>query len=335
MDAKEVKLRGVVVVMVLSLLLVCDSEALPIDKKSRATIREMNRHGPYVGLITVYPPEEEAFFSTRTFHPHARHPFVDLSGRRFRAGKVHGKNVIYVRCGIGMRNAAATTQQMVDLFDVFGIVHFGIAGNVNSSLSIGDVSVPKFVAQTGIWEWLKFNGTLTNSSAAHFDIGDYNLPKGKGINLLGRVGYWPEEYYSVITKPNTPQDLVWAEMTPHWLHLASNMENMGLDRCLNSSVCLPKRPKVVMGLRGSTANIFVDNPEYRNFLFKAYGVSSVDMESAAVAMTSLSNGFPVIVIRSLSDMAGGQAGKNAIELFGPLAAINAAKAAVQFIKMLP
>lgn len=32
-------------------------------------------------------------------------------------------------------NAAAATQQMVDLFDIVGIVHFGIAGNVNNSMS--------------------------------------------------------------------------------------------------------------------------------------------------------------------------------------------------------
>jgi hypothetical protein len=43
---------------------------------------------------------------------------------------------------------------MSDLFNIVGVVHFGIAGNANSSLSIGDVTVPKYVAHTGIWEWL-------------------------------------------------------------------------------------------------------------------------------------------------------------------------------------
>lgn len=35
-------------------------------------------------------------------------------------------------------NAAAATQQMVDLFDILGIVHFGIAGNAYDSMPIGD-----------------------------------------------------------------------------------------------------------------------------------------------------------------------------------------------------
>lgn len=61
---------------------------------------------------------------------------------------------------------------------------------------------------------------------------------------------------------------------------------MELQRCVNSSLCLPKKPKLVVGLRGSTANIFVDNAAYRDFLIRTFGVSSVDMESAAVVMVS-------------------------------------------------
>ena len=38
-------------------------------------------------------------------------------------------------------------------FNIKGIVHFGIAGNVNDSLSIGDVTVPKQIGHTGIWDW--------------------------------------------------------------------------------------------------------------------------------------------------------------------------------------
>lgn len=51
-------------------------------------------------------------------------------------------------------NAAAATQQMVDMFDIKGIIHFGIAGNVNNSMSIGDVTIPEQFAHTGIWDWM-------------------------------------------------------------------------------------------------------------------------------------------------------------------------------------
>lgn len=55
---------------------------------------------------------------------------------------------------------------------------------------------------------------------------------------------------------------------------------------MNSSLCLPQTPKLLVGLRGSTSNIFIDNAAYRKFLFQTFGISSVDMESAAVVMAS-------------------------------------------------
>jgi len=61
---------------------------------------------------------------------------------------------------------------------------------------------------------------------------------------------------------------------------------MELSQCVNASLCLPKKPKLVVGLKAATAYIFVDNAAYRNFLYDTFGVSS-DMESSAVAMVIL------------------------------------------------
>ncbi|KAG2669346.1 hypothetical protein I3760_14G030300 [Carya illinoinensis] len=328
--------RKCLVMQVLVFFLLVSALASPLKKrKSLKEIKEINCEGPYIGLVTVFPPEETAFLATGAFKPHKTHPFVDLSGRRFRVGKIVDKKVIYVRCGDGMVNAAAATQQMLDLFDIKGIVHFGIAGNVNDSLSIGDVTIPKQFAHTGIWSWLNPSAPSIPDAVAHLDVARYNVPKGEGANLLGSFAYHSEQFFSELGKPNTARPLVWAQTSQQWLDLAANLEGMELQQCVNSSLCLPKKPKLVVGLRGSSANIFVDNAAYRDFLIRNFGVSSVDMESAAVVMTSLSNGFPVVVIRGLSDMAGGQSGENAIQIFGSLAAQNAVKVVVQFIKTLP
>ncbi|XP_015876439.1 bark storage protein A isoform X1 [Ziziphus jujuba] len=297
-------------------------------------LKQVNSKGPYIGLITVFPPEETAFFGTGAFKPSPIHSSLDLSGRRFRIGKVHDKKVIYVRCGVGMVNAAAATQQMVDLFEIVGIIHFGIAGNINASMSIGDITIPKQFAHTGIWDWVNQNGTLdSNDTVAHLDFETYNVPKG-GHNILGQIRYIHEEFFSVSGEPNIARPLFWLEVNQEWLHVATKLERMELEQCINKSLCLPKKPKLVVGLRGTTANIFVDNAAYRDFLFHSFHVASTDMESAAVVMTSVSNGIPVIVIRGLSDKAGGQSGQNAIKTFGPLAARNAAKAVLQFLKQL-
>uniref|UniRef100_A0A2P2KAN0 Bark storage protein A n=2 Tax=Rhizophora mucronata TaxID=61149 RepID=A0A2P2KAN0_RHIMU len=330
------KQSGICFLMQVILLVVGHVSAIPPNRiKALNVIKEVNREGPYLGLITVYPPEEAAFFATGAFKPYQKYPHVDLSGRRFRVGKVEGKRVIYVRCGIGMVNAAAATQQMLDVFDVTGIVHFGIAGNVNNSMSIGDVTVPKQIAHTGIWDWMNPNGSLPSNDIGRMDFGSYNIPKRDGMNRLGHIGYSHEQFFSEMGKPNTATEMFWAQMSEHWLQIAASLERMELEKCVNSSVCLPQKPKLVVGLGGSTANIFVDNAAYRDFLHQTFAVSSVDTESAAVVMTSLSNGFPVIVIRGLSDLAGGQKGENEIQIFGPLAALNAAKAVVQFVRILP
>ncbi|XP_015876440.1 bark storage protein A isoform X2 [Ziziphus jujuba] len=245
-------------------------------------LKQVNSKGPYIGLITVFPPEETAFFGTGAFKPSPIHSSLDLSGRRFRIGKVHDKKVIYVRCGVGMNQ----------------------------------------------------NGTLdSNDTVAHLDFETYNVPKG-GHNILGQIRYIHEEFFSVSGEPNIARPLFWLEVNQEWLHVATKLERMELEQCINKSLCLPKKPKLVVGLRGTTANIFVDNAAYRDFLFHSFHVASTDMESAAVVMTSVSNGIPVIVIRGLSDKAGGQSGQNAIKTFGPLAARNAAKAVLQFLKQL-
>ncbi|KAL1150108.1 hypothetical protein V6Z11_A10G235600 [Gossypium hirsutum] len=263
----------------------------------------VNRKGPYIGLITVFVTEKDAFFASGSFKPDPKFPFIDLSGRGFRFGVVRGRKVVYVRCG-----EVAATQQMVDLFDIKGIIHFGIAGNTNNSMSIGDVTIPNQIAHTGLWEWLNTNGTLDSADVAQLEIGDNIVPKGNGTNLLG--------------EPNVAESLLWANISLQWLQLSSNLEGMKLEQCVNSSLCLTEKPKLVVGLRASTSNIFLDNAAYRDFLFQKFG-------------TSLSNGYPVIVIRGLSDLAGNQEGDNVVSKFGGLAIVNSVKAVLGFIRNLP
>jgi purine-nucleoside phosphorylase len=58
-------------------------------------------------------------------------------------------------------NAGITTQLLLSYFKVEGILHYGIAGNANPDLQIGDVTIPQYWAHTGLWNWqvLKFRIT--------------------------------------------------------------------------------------------------------------------------------------------------------------------------------
>lgn len=50
-------------------------------------------------------------------------------------------------------NAGITTQLLLSTFDIEGVVHYGIAGNANPSLNIGDVTIPQYWAHTALWNW--------------------------------------------------------------------------------------------------------------------------------------------------------------------------------------
>ncbi|GLJ32832.1 hypothetical protein SUGI_0661240 [Cryptomeria japonica] len=310
--------------------------AIPANKHALRIIRQINREGPRIAVLTVYPPEEKAFFAAGLLKPHSKYPSVDLSGRTFRIGTIYNKKIVYVRCGVGLLNAGVTTQMLADLFNIVGVVHFGIAGNANSSLSVGDVTVPKYVAHTGLWHWLKANGKEETNNVGHLDVGDYNVPQGNKTNLLGKISYDPEDFYKENGTPNIPEDLFWAETSQEWFENASKFLNgFKLVSCLNKTFCLPRPANIVFGQKASSANIFVDNGSYREFLVSHFNVSSVDEESAAVVMTSLSNKLKVIVFRGLSDLAGAQEGENSIHEFGPLAAKNAVRASLEFIRKFP
>lgn len=79
--ASEQAAKCLVIILLSITLLVISVSATPSNKrKSLNTIKEVNRKGPYIGLITVFPPEEDAFFTTGAFEINPHHPFVDLSG---------------------------------------------------------------------------------------------------------------------------------------------------------------------------------------------------------------------------------------------------------------
>jgi adenosylhomocysteine nucleosidase len=65
-----------------------------------------------------------------------------------------------------------------------------------------------------------------------------------------------------------------------------------------------------VGGNGVTGSVFVDNREYRKWLREVYQADVTEMESAAVGQVCAINQIDWIVIRAVSDLAGGQEGKN-------------------------
>jgi adenosylhomocysteine nucleosidase len=91
---------------------------------------------------------------------------------------------------------------------------------------------------------------------------------------------------------------------------------------------------VVVGGNGISGPVFMDNADYRTYAFGAFKAQVIDMETAAVGQVAYSNKLPYIAFRSLSDLAGGDPGKNQARAFYPLASENSAKVVTRFIAAL-
>lgn len=66
---------------------------------------------------------------------------VVFAGINFVTGLFHGKEVVVCKSGVGKVNAAATTQVLVDRFEVDTILFTGVAGAVHPELNIGDIVI--------------------------------------------------------------------------------------------------------------------------------------------------------------------------------------------------
>ncbi|XP_027176945.1 bark storage protein A isoform X1 [Coffea eugenioides] len=309
-----------------------------------ANIRRVNQEGPYLGIVVPNSFEMSPLLQSPSFVPHDKLPYIDVAGRRFRIGKVENKRVIVVMTGLSMLNAGVSTELLLSLFKIKGILHIGIAENANPQLQIGDVTIPQYWAHTGLWNWQRYgdgpedklslesNGDYTRS-VGYLELSDFNS-NVKDQNLLNNVWYQPEEVFPVDGYPEIRQHAFWIPVNELYFSLAEKLEGIKLEGCLNST-CLPRRPLVTRVERGISANVFVDNVAYREFVYTKFNATAIDMESAAIALVCLQQRTPFLTIRALSDLAGGGSStSNEAAIFAPLAAHNAVVVLLKFISLL-
>ncbi|KAG2242010.1 hypothetical protein Bca52824_096148 [Brassica carinata] len=238
--------------------------------------------------------ELNPLLASRAYVPYPLYPSSILRVTiRFRFGNISNQRVVIVMTGLGMVPCLK------------GVLHYGIAGNADVSLDIGDVTIPKFWAHSGLWNWQ----VELYSDIGYLQFSKYN---NQSDNLLNRVWYRK--------KPGVREHVFWG---------------MRLPQCVNTT-CLPRPPKVTIVDRGVSASVFVDNAAYRTFLRSKFNATAIDMESAAVALICHQQALPFVVIRALSDLAGGGSDvSNEADLFGSLAAQNSVDVLVKFVGLLP
>lgn len=247
-----------------------------------------------------------------------------LNGRSFVTGKLAGKDVVLFLSGISMVNAAMTTQQAIDHFDITSIVFSGIAGGVDASLSIGDVVVAD--------QWGQY---LEAVFARETDDG-FVVPPFIQAPFANHGMIHPKNTEVLRDGMAKPEDRFWFPVDGRLLETAKAVaDSVTLEKCMEVEKCMSRQPKVVVGGNGVSGQVFVDNKAFREFTYETFKASVLDMESAATAHVAYVNDVPFIAFRSLSDLAGGGEGENEMGIFFGLASRNSATVVKAFLEALP
>lgn len=251
-----------------------------------------------------------------------------VDGVNFTTGRLMNNDVVLFESGVSMINATKNTDTAPFLFNINHQAMSGIAGGVNPALNIGDVSVPA--------RWAAYQEAYYAPKAKD---GTYSMPAWAGTPPFPNFNMFYPQLTTIRTAQHPEGETsFWWPVDQEMLEVARSVAgNVKLEKCASQN-CLDNQPKVVVGGNGVSGQTFVDNAEYRDWVFRNLdpqnGVNVLDMESAATVITARTkgNGIPTIVFRSLSDLAGGGPGANEIGTFFQLAADNSAKVMMAFLE---
>jgi len=71
----------------------------------------------------------------------------EISGIKYYKGKIHGKDVVVAKCGVGKVHAAVCAQTMILKYSPSLIINTGVAGSLNTKLDITDLVISDFVVE--------------------------------------------------------------------------------------------------------------------------------------------------------------------------------------------
>lgn len=270
--------------------------------------------GKFVLVIGSFPEELAAFarlVPAPTLH-------TSINGVDFAETTYAGHRLLLCVSGMSLVNAATTTQLALDHFPISAVTFTGIAGGVDPNLHPGDVVVPAHwyyhaegidARQVGPDKYEPPHALWAKAAHAHYGM---FYPMSVIVIRAGQKHFEP--------KASFPAD-------PGWLAAA---------RKAATGVKLPavggRTPRIEVGGAGVSGPVFLDNAGYRAWIYGQWRAHCVDEESAAIAQVCWINRVPCLVVRGLSDLAGGQKGENQEDEFGDAAAADAAAVLAAVIK---
>jgi len=248
---------------------------------------------PLVALLSAYPPETDAMIAEFGLD---RGGFSEerVKGFRYRRGSLEGKEVVVFETGMSLVNAAMALQLALDRLPITHVLFAGVAGGIDPSLRIGDVVVPER------WAY--------HCEAAYFNpkpdgpgwvTADYFKQRYPNFGMI-----FPDEMVAIRADKNKFERVAAFPADPVLLDAARRaVAKLGPLATAESG----RAVSVSVGGTGVSGTVFMDNRDYREFVFKTWRARCLDMESTAYAHVCYTNEIPFLAVRALSDLAGGQA----------------------------
>jgi len=251
----------------------------------------------YIAVMGAYAPELAANRSL-LLGPDPGIRIHRINGVTFEHARVGSHDLLLFPSGVSMVNAAMTTQLALDRFPISHVLFAGIAGGINPSNHIGDVVIPE--------RWYHHSEAVyanPKPDGSGHVLPSYFTPPYENFGFI-----YPDNVSAIRDGMPKPVDQPFFPADPALL-----------DAARRALTKLPpiqwstNTARVKVGGNGIAGPVFMDNREYREWAFRVWQAECLDMESTAIAQVCWANKVPVLIIRSLSDLAGGQEGLNAAD----------------------
>ena len=270
---------------------------------------------PCVAVLASFP-EELAAIEKLMVPAAARIERTAINGIDFQTVEIDGNRFVFFLTGMSLVNAASSTQLALDHFNVQAVFFTGIAGGVNPDLKPGDVVVP---AQ---WSYHSEAAYFNETAPGKYQLADWYPAKYPNFGMIH-----PDEVQVIREGQPDYQRTAAFPADPRLLALAKSATDSLPKMTVGERAC-----QFVYGGTGVSGTVFCDNAEYRKWVFATFKAECLDMESAAIAQVCWANKTPCLIVRGLSDLAGGQTGKNEEEVYLQAAADHAARVLVKILQ---
>jgi len=277
----------------------------------------------WTAIVAAYEPEIEAIDAA--FNKMDDVQITDtvyFKGVKYQLGNYKGEPIVVFSTGVSITNAAMTVQMALDYFPIDRVVMMGIAGAINDKYSPGDIAVPE--------RWYYHDESVyinpKPGKPGEYELPDYYIKQLENYTERNKTNPHTPRYKNIdFIHPNeiavvkdgweTRTRMPYFSATPELVEMA----NTTLKTIPPITMPSGKPILVEVGGNGVTGSVFIDNAEYREWLRDVFKADVAEMESAAVAQVCFVNEVDWLIIRSVSDLAGGQQGKNVENVFDAIA----------------